>query len=135
MAVPKRTGERRSAKVASVRLQLSLVQERWSLALPFRRVLRTALPLPTRYDALLGFGVDVSFPFGDQRAEFAYPIAMLLREVMPLTRIRAEIEEKVLSAIVNVFPVTASYRTLRHRWRGGCTRRRSGGVTTARSVP
>ena len=56
------------------------------------RVLRTALPLPTGCGALFGFGVDVSFPFGDKRAELAYPIAMLLREVMPLTRIRAEIE-------------------------------------------
>jgi hypothetical protein len=52
----------------------------------------SALPLPTRCGALSGFGVDVSFPSGDKRAELAYPIAMLLREVMPLTRIHAEIE-------------------------------------------
>ena len=35
--------------------------------------------------ALLGFGVNVRFPFGDERPELAYQIAVLLSDVVPFT--------------------------------------------------
>jgi hypothetical protein len=58
----------------------------------YRGSFGTALSLPSQCGAPFRFGVDISFPLGDERAELAYAIAMLPGEVMPLTRVRAEIE-------------------------------------------